>query len=158
MDKKEEKLPDKVRENSKEQKSNGDIVEPTEIKEAIEKLPPQIQREFISTIEASMIRGTSSGHPLFDKFKDEHVTKYLDYSEEEEIRNHKLRCSNRNYTLVYSIIGIIVLVGLFVFLIIYLLPANRDLLVEIFKCVVIFLGGAGGGFGLKSHLNKRNNS
>lgn len=142
------------------QKKDSNINQPPEkqtesnqvdVKEFIKNMPAPFRK----TIETAMMQFSSSGgrigHPLFDKFNDKHIDKFLDYSQEDDNNLYKLRSTNRWFTLIYTIVGI----GFLIFLIIFLLPSNKDLLVEILKLIVIFAAGVGGGYGLKSHLNKQ---
>ncbi len=90
-------------------------------------------------------------HPIFDNFSSEHVTKFLDYSHADDVHEYTLVRENRWFHLAYAILG----VGLLIFLIVFLLPTNRDLLTEILRIFLAFGGGFGAGFGAKSYLEKR---
>lgn len=97
---------------------------------------------------------SSSGpgfHPLFEKFNDEHIHKFLDGLQKDDDHEYKLRHTNRIFHLCYTILGLIAFGLLFS----WLLPNNKDLLVDILRIVIIFAGGLGAGFGLKSQLDKR---
>ncbi len=89
--------------------------------------------------------------PLLEKFESEHVHKFLDYLQRDDDNAFYLAKSNRWFHLVYTILGL----GFFLFLIFYLLPVDKSLLLDLIKIIVIFAGGFGSGFGLKSYLDKR---
>lgn len=122
---------------------NSDIEK--EIENFIQEAPPEIRR----TVSALMMR-TSSGsfhqHPLFDKFTSEHIDKFLDLNEEDNKRAYYFACSSRWFAFGY---GFLILTFL-LFLIVYLLPNNKDLLIDILKLLVSFAGGFGAGYGWKS--------
>ncbi len=117
-----------------------------ELEKTLEDMPPDIRR----TVKMAMM-GFSSGpgpHPLFDKFNDEHVHKFLDYAQQDEENKFRIKCSNRWFVLGYTGLG----VAFFVFLIVFLLPDNEEILLDLLKVLVAFAGGLGGGYGLKSYF------
>ncbi|MFA5804338.1 MAG: hypothetical protein WC879_06810 [Melioribacteraceae bacterium] len=86
------------------QKKDNDVNQPPEkqfqsnqgdVKEFIKDMPAPFRK----TIETAMMQFSSSGgrigHPLFDKFNDKHIDKFLDYSQEDDNNLYKLRSSNR---------------------------------------------------------------
>jgi hypothetical protein len=118
---------------------------PEDVVDVLEDMPPRIRRSITMAMTQTSARG-ASGHPLFEKFTEEHITKFLEYSHQDESNEFKYKSTNRWFYLVYSIIAI----DLFVFLIIFLIPQNKDLLIDLFKIFVAFIGGLGSGYGLKS--------
>ena len=102
----------------------------------------------MSMMQSTPPVGGSRSHPLFEKFTEDHVHKYLDYIQRDDDNEHNLRSSNRWFHLVYTIIGI----AFFGFLIVYLLPKDKALLNDLIKLLVTFAGGVGSGYGLKSYL------
>jgi hypothetical protein len=112
-------------------------------------IPQEIKKQ-IMMMRASSITGTRQ-HPLFDKFTENHIDKYLDYIQRDDDNEFKFRSSNRWFYLFYVILGI----GFFSFLVIYLLPKDKSLLEEILKLIVAYAGGVGSGYGIKSYLNKK---
>lgn len=103
-----------------------------------------------------MAMGFTSGgapgvHPLFEKFNDRHIDKFLDGIQRDDDNAHRLQSTNRYFHLLYTALFL----AAFVFLVIYLTPSNKDLLIDFMKLVVVFAGGLGSGFGLKSHLDKK---
>ncbi len=118
-----------------------------EIEEFMEEIPSHLRKSFMMEIARSSRPAT---HPLFDKFKSDHIHKFLDYIQRDDDNEYKLRSSNRWFHLTYTLIGI----GLFVFLLVYLLPTDRTLLADIFKVLLGAIGGFGGGYGY-SRLRQR---
>lgn len=122
--------------------------EDLEVEEMIKGMPPEIRRIFKSVVMRSTI---DSSNPVYEKINEKHIDKIIDYARDDEKDSSKLRSSNRFFNLVYTILGL----AIFIFLIIYLLPRDLQLLVEILKVVVLFAAGVGSGYGLKSHLEKK---
>jgi hypothetical protein len=129
----------------KSHSENKNSVSEEEIGEALNELPPQVRRVAMTMMQQTSMRG-GVAHPLFDKFTEKHIDKFLDYSQKDDDNAFKLKSTNRWFYLLYTIIGM----GFFVFLIIYLLPQEKELLVDILRLVVAFAGGLGSGYGLKS--------
>lgn len=102
----------------------------------------------------SEFMGISSGprfHPIFDKFEPEHVTQFLTHTHEDDSEERKYRRSGRWFQLCY----VFIVVAIFGALTAFLLPADRELYVEILKMAVMFGAGLGSGYGLKSYLDSR---
>jgi len=111
-------------------------------------LSPEIHRTL------RMIMGFSSEslqNPILEKINDEHIHKLLDYRHQDEVNNFRIRCSSQWFALLYAILGL----GVFVFLIVYLLPTDKELLLDLIKLLVVFIGGFGSGFGVKSYLSSK---
>jgi hypothetical protein len=96
------------------------------------------------------IRPTGTGHPLFEKFTPEHIDKFLDYSHDDDGHNYELAKQGKLYNLIYFVVGLLFLV----FLIVYLLPSNKDLLIDLIRLLIVFGGGFGAGYGVKSLKGK----
>lgn len=111
--------------------------------------PPEIRRTVRMMMSASTDH-VRSGHPLFEKFTDEHVHKYLDYIQKDDDNAFELQRSNRWFHLSYVVLGI----GLFLFLMIYLVPKDKALFDQIFKMLVAFAGGFGSGYGVKTFRDR----
>jgi hypothetical protein len=90
-------------------------------------------------------------HPIFEKFTPQHIDKFLDYSHEDEVHAHDLASSNRWFHLTYIVLALAFL-G---FLIIYLAPSHKDLLIDILRLLIALAGGFGAGFGVKTWLERR---
>jgi len=106
-------------------------------------MPKEVQQTIRMMMASSM--GGPRQHPLFEKFTDDHIHKYLDYIQKDDDSEFSLRSSNRWFYLLYTVLGL----GFFSFLVIYLLPKDKALLDEILKLLVTFVGGLGSGYGLK---------
>ncbi|GBD87613.1 hypothetical protein BMS3Abin03_01547 [bacterium BMS3Abin03] len=126
---------------------SADIPDEADVDEVIKKMPPQIRRSI-----SMMMTSGRMPHPLFDKFNEQHIDKFLDGIQRDDDNEFKMRSSNRWFQLVYVIIAI----GFLSFLIFYLLPTDRDMFIEVLKIGVAFLGGIGSGYGLKSYLDRKN--
>jgi len=121
-----------------------------EFQQVMKSAPPKMRHMMLSM----MMRLQGAGpmpHPIFDKFKSEHVDKFLDYSHEDEVNAFSLARSNRWFHLGYALL----FVGVLLFLIVYLAPTQKDLLGDILKMLAIFAGGFGAGFGTKSFFGKK---
>ena len=121
---------------------------PTELEEAFRDAPKEVQR-FMAMFRSGPM--SPPMHPLFNKFTDAHIDKFLDYSQKDDENTYSLYKSGRWFSLSYVLIG----AGFLIFLIAFLANNNKELLADIIKILVIFAGGIGGGFGLKSHLEKK---
>ena len=94
-------------------------------------------------------------HPVFEKFDESHVNKFLDQSHEEDMA--RLRQGGRRswFVLGYSLLAL----GLLVFLLVFLLPEHKDLLTDILTIGAAiaggFAGGFGGGYGYRVHLERK---
>ncbi len=119
---------------------------PDVLSEIFEDMPQDKKNSISMSLMQTSLRGSGIGHPLFEKFTKEHIDKFLDYTQRDDENDYKLKSSNRWFVLVYTILGI----SVFLFLIIFLLPRNNELLLDIIKIFIAFVGGLGSGFGLKS--------
>ena len=128
----------------------GSGSKPPEIADAISKMPPDVKRMF----EMFAVTATSGGpryHPIFDKFEKAHVDKFLDNIKAEEEHEYRYHSAGRFFGL-----GYVVLAALgFGWLIYFLLPQHKDILIDVIKIVVVFAGGFGSGVGWKAHKSKR---
>jgi hypothetical protein len=134
---------------SKEVNKDKEDAEDSSIEEMTKEMPPQL-KSMVMSFAQSYSKGTF-GHPLFDKFNADHINKFLDGIQKDDNHAFELKRSNRIYHLIYTILG----VGVLIFLIIYLLPVDKELLTDILKAIIVFAGGVGSGFGLKTRLDKK---
>nr|VFJ55875.1 MAG: hypothetical protein BECKDK2373C_GA0170839_105024 [Candidatus Kentron sp. DK]VFJ63125.1 MAG: hypothetical protein BECKDK2373B_GA0170837_11201 [Candidatus Kentron sp. DK] len=88
---------------------------------------------------------------LADKINERHIDKILALSDQSEARSFRSSSQLRWFTLAYVVIAVL----LFAFLTVFLVRANTDLYREIVKLLAVFLGGFGGGFGIKSYMERR---
>jgi len=98
----------------------------------------------------SMHRFGPEPDPLIDKLTEGHIDKILDISKREDEYSYEDTGQSRKFTLVY----VIIFIALFVFLTAFLVGADKDLYKEAIKLFAVFLGGFGGGFGLKSYMDR----
>jgi len=119
----------------------------------LDDVPPEVRRDVKRAFQIMMTSsmGGPSHNPLLDKFKDEHIHKYLDYIQRDDDHLFELRSSSRWFHSFYILLGL----GSFLFLVIYLAPLDKVLLSDIIKILVSFAGGLGSGFGLKAYLDKK---
>ena len=120
---------------------------PQECFEFPEDMPVEVQRTMMAMMSSSQQSGGNRAHPLFEKFTEDHVHKYLDYIQKDDDNEFSLRSTNRWFLLMYVVLGI----GLFLFLVVYLLPKDKMIFDQIVKMFVAFAGGFGGGYGLKTY-------
>lgn len=115
--------------------------------EALKSVPPEIQK----IIEHRMLslRYGPAPNPVAEKITENHITKILDNTAEENKRRAKDKIQSR----IFKFAATVLAVGLFVFLTIFLKP-DRDLYVEIIQLLAIFAGGFGAGYGVKAYLEK----
>ncbi|MBF0464568.1 MAG: hypothetical protein HQK88_00285 [Nitrospirae bacterium] len=108
----------------------------------------------LSSRSSMLIQGLSGFnpiHPIIEKFTTNHVDKFLDYSRESDKEIYKLQSSNRWFHLAYAFLILIFLV----FLITFLANTNKELLSDILKILLIFVGGFGSGYGFKAYKDKK---
>ncbi|MCP4395663.1 MAG: hypothetical protein GY804_15555 [Alphaproteobacteria bacterium] len=147
-DEKEDKNKIVTSEQDKEKKKE------TTTAELLNELPESMPSEMKRVVQMAMTQSSFSGrksHPLFDKFNEEHVHKYLDYIQRDDDFENQLRASNRWFYLIYTIAGL----SFFIFLIIYLLAKDKSLLNDILKFLFAFAGGVGSGYGIRVHKEKK---
>ena len=117
---------------------------PTEVREFLEKAPAEVRKTIIEMSRTSM--GGSLPHPLFDKFTPQHVDKFLDINEEDSKRNFIFASKGRWFQLIYVLAALVFLV----FIIVYLMPDHKDLVISIITILMAFAGGFGVGYGYKA--------
>lgn len=88
---------------------------------------------------------------LIEKITGDHISTILELSEKDDQRAFEDIKSGRQFTLVY----VLIFCFLFVFLTIYLVSQDVELYKEILKILVVFGGGLGSGYGLKSYIDKK---
>ena len=99
----------------------------------------------------SMMRQVGpASHPLVEKINEKHIDRILQLSDQSEARAFEETTQSRWFTLTYVVIAACV----FIFLTAFLVGMNADLYMEIIKLLVVFLGGLGGGFGIKTISNR----
>lgn len=74
-------------------------------------------------------------HPVFDKFGPEHVSQFMKNSHERDTATRRQLSTNRNYAFAYFV----VIVGIFIFLAVFLLPEIRSSLSKFWRRLVTLL-------------------
>lgn len=117
---------------------NPETIDP----EVIEGLPPEIKKVF----EFGMLQMRSGPHnPIMDKLEPQHIDKILSIAEKDEEHSDKQTTKRRRYNLVYVLLGI----SVFIFLIVYLIEIDKELLLKILAAITLFGAGFGGGYGYR---------
>lgn len=73
-------------------------------------------------------------------------------TEKDDERSFKNVTQSRNYNLIY----VILFIALFIFVTVFLVGNDTDLYKEIIKIFAIFAGGFGGGYGVKTFMDRNN--
>jgi hypothetical protein len=114
-------------------------------------IPPEIGKQvqsFMAMIQSSNSRPPVN--PLFEKFTEAHIDKYLDYIQKDDDSAIELKKTNRWFNLAYFF-GALVAVGLAIY---HILPIDKDFLQNIIQVLLAFAGGFGAGYGVKSREDK----
>lgn len=90
-------------------------------------------------------------NPIVEKMTSSHITSIIDTISKDEDNSYKLKREGRIYSLIY----IVLFLGLLIFLICFLIDKNPEFLKDFFYKGLIFFGGAGGGYGYKAYLSKK---
>jgi hypothetical protein len=112
----------------------------------LQDMPPAVRRQVQAFSAMFRSQMGPSHNPLFSKFTDEHINKYLDYLQRDDDNAHDLRKSNRWFYLTYFASALVVLA----IAIVYLLPRDKEFLESVLQILTILAGGIGAGYGLKS--------
>jgi hypothetical protein len=125
---------------------------PPEIEEFLKTASPQVRKAITQMGKFSLTRTMESQvHPLIHRFSSQHIDKFLDYSHQADENSYELARSIRWFHLAY-VLGAL---SFLVFLVAFLARDNVGLLSDILKLLVVFAGGFGSGFGLKTYLEKK---
>lgn len=138
-----EKSENNIITDSKEETSKEESHDP----EILENLPPELKRVMEVGFSMQKFSGPVAS-PLLEKINEKHIDKILDLSEKEDDRQYKDSQSNK----IIFISCFVIVILLFVFLTIHLAQSNSELYMEILKLSIAFVGGLGGGFGIKSYI------
>lgn len=123
--------------------SKGESLDP----EVLEDLPPEVRKQISLMVSSRSSYQGPFPNPLIEKLTESHIDKIIQASIEEDDKSFKYANNGRAYTFVYSIVG----VALFVFLLVFLIDKNPELLFEILKIVGLVVGGGAGGYGLRAY-------
>ena len=102
------------------------VIDPNKLIEDVSEMPIEM-RERVFSFLGMFSKSASRHNPLFDKFNDSHIDKYLDGIQEDDNNDYKMRSTNRFFNLAYFLLVVIAL-GL---LMNFLLPIDKDLLMVI---------------------------
>lgn len=116
--------------------------------EFLKKLPPEARK--VVEIGMSLQRFGPMPNPLTDKLNEKHIDKILEISAKDDERTFADAAQSRWFALGY----VIIFVALFIFLTIFLVGADKELYKEAVKLFAVFLGGFGGGFGVKTYMDR----
>lgn len=109
----------------------------------------------LKTLLLSLRRSIGPAYPPFmDKIDKEHITKVLEYTENQDKRGFEDTKSERLYGLIKLILICIVFVFIFVFMTVYLVDRDKDLYKDIVKIALGFLSGLAAGYGLAKRGSK----
>jgi hypothetical protein len=113
---------------------------------------PKPVRRVITQFMGEMRRSGPASSPLVEKLTSEHIDQLIEITNEDSRLEYRDAQQRRKYSVAYFLIGS----ALFVFLVIYLSGSNPDLLEALIGYLIAFLGGLGGGYGIKSWRDRRN--
>lgn len=119
----------------------------------IEKLPPEL-REIVEIGFSGISMSRYSGPippQFFNKINENHISKILEIAEKDEERSFEDAKSSRRYTFCY----VLLFVGLLVFLTVFLVYKDVELYKEVFKLIIVYLGGLGSGLGINEWVRRR---
>jgi len=107
--------------------------------EILEAIPAEDRGKVVSIMKQLMFSGVMrKGNPISEKITEEHISKLIEKSDNQDVRDREERKSQRNYNLILLIIGLVFL-G---FLIVYL-KEDKELLYKIIIAIISFVGGFG---------------
>ncbi len=140
-----EKSPENVLKDQKEKIQENESVT-VELQTAIDKIPKEFREEVTHFLMGNISRPT-----LESKITGEHLHKLLDYDDKSDERKFKDAQQSRKFQLAYVLLAVL----LFVFLAIFLVGKDTELFKEIVKLFIVFVGGIGAGFGIKTYKSKK---
>jgi hypothetical protein len=101
--------------------------------------------------ENSAIKEAIAWLRFFEKFSPEQITKFLDNEQRELDKRRRMQRTQRWFNLAYVVLSL----GALFFLIVFFLPRDKALLTDFLTFILVFAGGLGGGYGLKSYQEKK---
>lgn len=114
--------------------------------EILERIPPEVRRE-VNQFTAIMGSFANAGQPPFlKKINEAHIDKLIQFSENESLREFQDAQTTKKYNLLY----VLIFCAVFTFLVVYLGDKNPELLKDLLKVLVGFIGGFGSAYGLKA--------
>jgi hypothetical protein len=144
-----ENSPEKIENNLKKQTEDkeskktkdGSSIDP----EILENLSPELGKQISMMVTRSSYQGPLP-NPLIEKLTEEHITKIIDASIQDDDRSYKFATSDRYFTLIYIILGL----GIFLTLFFCLINKDIELLKDLLKIILGFITGGLSGYGFKT--------
>jgi hypothetical protein len=126
------------------------------VKEEVkEELVAEIVEEAPESVRDALSVGIFSGkipNPISEKVNEKHIDEIIKNSDKESQRDYNYAIKSMWFNLIYIIIG----VGAFLVIIIFLSSNGKeDLLKDILKVFVGFVGGLGAGFGISRYTSNK---
>lgn len=115
-------------------------------KEVAQMLPPGTRQ----SVEMMMQMSGPMPNPVTKKITAEHISRIIEVTEASEVRQHEDQKDSRRWLFAFCLLG----VAAFLFLVVFLADKNKDLLLELLKLFVTFVGGIGAGWGIKAYKDK----
>ena len=115
-------------------------------KEVAQMLPPGTRQ----SVEMMMQMSGPMPNPVTKKITSEHISRIIEVTEASEVRQHEDQKDSRRWLFAFCLLG----VAAFLFLVVFLADRNKDLLLELLKLFVTFVGGIGAGWGIKAYKDK----
>jgi hypothetical protein len=118
--------------------------------ESLERVPEPIKALF-----SSFFASKSVFPPFLEKINEKHIDKVLDYSEKRDERDFKNASQERRYGFLRFLLLTILVVGLVVFLTVYLVDRDKELYRDVLRIGLGAAGGAGLGGGVGYHFGRK---
>ncbi len=119
--------------------NNSEINDELIPEEFLNAIPVEDRGKVSSIIKQSMFSAVMRrGNPISEKITEEHITKLIEKSDNQDIRDRAERKSQRNHNLTLLIIGLCFLGFLIVFL-----KEDKELLYKLIIAIISFVGGFG---------------
>ena len=112
----------------------------------LEAFPVEERGKLVSIIKQSMFSGIiKRSNPITERITEEHITKLISNSDQQDIRDRKERNHERYFTL-----GIIILSLVFIGFLVVFLKDKENLLITVITAILSFIGGFGIGKSIKN--------
>lgn len=140
---------------NEEKPPEDEIIEP----EIMKDIPPEYHdkfregfKEIAKMTSFEMMSIGPQFNPIFKKLTPEHIDKMIEYSDKDDERNLKFEKFHRRFLL----IPFFTLIAVFLFLLIWLIDVDKQMLIDILWALGGFAGGLGTGWGLGSRRRSSN--
>lgn len=118
--------------------------------EVLDAIPVEDRSRIKSIISQTMISSVMKrNNPISEKVTTEHITKLIENSNVQDERDRKERKSEKNYQIIFLLIGLVFIGFLIVFL-----KDDKELLYKVIIAIISFVGGFGIG---KTSKKQKNN-